>query len=163
MTISEIEVYFVSFFKKYVIDSVIHFAGLKAAGESEKYPLDYYENNVFGSLVLFQEMKLANIKSIIFSSSASVYGNALTIKCEEETKLNPISVYGKTKLIIEDILKDLYKSESEWKIINLRYFNPIGAHSTGIIGEDSKESPTNLIPFITEVALRKKRSTICIW
>ena len=90
-------------FKKYVIDSVIHFAGLKAAGESEKYPLDYYENNVIGSLVLFQEMKIANIKSIIFSSSASVYGNALTIKCEEETKLNPISVYGKTKLIIETI------------------------------------------------------------
>jgi len=143
-------------FKKYVIDSVIHFAGLKAAGESEKYPLDYYENNVIGSLVLFQEMKIANIKSIIFSSSASVYGNALTIKCEEETKLNPISVYGKTKLIIEDILRDLYKSQPDWQIINLRYFNPIGAHSTGLIGEDSKESPTNLIPFITEVALGKR-------
>ena len=143
-------------FKKYVIDSVIHFAGLQAAGESEKYPLDYYENNVIGSLVLFQEMKIANIKSIIFSSSASVYGNALTIKCEEETKLNPISVYGKTKLIIEDILRDLYKSQQDWQIINLRYFNPIGAHSTGIIGEDSKESPTNLIPFITEVALGKR-------
>ncbi len=143
-------------FKKNRIDSVMHFAGLKAAGESGKYPLEYYESNVFGSLVLFQEMKLANVKSIIFSSSASVYGNAPTIKCNEETQLNPISVYGKTKLIIEDILKDLYKSESEWKIINLRYFNPIGAHPTGILGEDSKDNPTNLIPFITEVALRKK-------
>ena len=143
-------------FKKNRIDSVMHFAGLKAAGESGKYPLEYYENNVVGSLVLFQEMKLANIKSIIFSSSASVYGNTPTIKCNEETQLNPISVYGKTKLIIEDILKDLYKSEPEWKIINLRYFNPIGAHPTGILGEDSKDNPTNLIPFITEVALRKK-------
>ena len=143
-------------FKNDLIDSVIHFAGLKAAGESEKYPLDYYDNNVIGSLVLFQEMKVANIKSIIFSSSASVYGNAYTKKCKEETKLNPVSVYGKTKLIIEDILKNLYKSQSGWKIINLRYFNPIGAHPTGCIGEDSKESPTNLIPFITEVALGKK-------
>ena len=139
-----------------MIDSVIHFAGLKAAGESEKYPLDYYDNNVVGSLVLFQEMKIADVKSIIFSSSASVYGNAPIIKCKEETKLNPISVYGKTKLIIEDILKNLYKSQQGWKIINLRYFNPIGAHPTGNIGEDSKESPTNLIPFITEVALGKK-------
>ena len=143
-------------FKKNRIDCVIHFAGLKAAGESGKYPLDYYESNVVGSLVLFQEMKLANIKSIIFSSSASVYGNTSTIKCNEETQLNPISVYGKTKLIIEDILKNLYKSEPGWKIMNLRYFNPIGAHFTGIIGEDSRDRPTNLIPFITEVALGKK-------
>ena len=143
-------------FKKDVIDSVIHFAGLKAAGESEKYPLDYYDNNVVGSLVLFQEMKLANIKSIIFSSSASVYGNAPINKCKEETKLNPISVYGKTKLIIEDILKDLYRSQPGWQIINLRYFNPIGAHPTGSMGEDSKENPTNLLPFLTEVALGKR-------
>ena len=143
-------------FKKNTIDCVIHFAGLKAAGESEKYPLEYYDNNVIGSLVLFQEMKLANIKSIIFSSSASVYGNSSSIKCTEETDLNPVSVYGKTKLIIEDILKNLYRSQSKWKIINLRYFNPIGAHNSGIIGEDSKSNPTNLIPFITEVALGKK-------
>ena len=143
-------------FKNDVIDSVIHFAGLKAAGESEKYPLDYYDNNVIGSLVLFQEMKVANIKSIIFSSSASVYGNAYNKKCKEETKLDPVSVYGKTKLIIEEILKNLYKSEPDWKIINLRYFNPIGAHFTGIIGEDSRENPTNLLPFLTEVALGKR-------
>ncbi len=143
-------------FKKNTIDCVIHFAGLKAAGESEKYPLDYYDNNVLGSLVLFQEMQLASIKSIIFSSSASVYGNSPTTKCKEETQLNPISVYGKTKLIIEDILKNIYKSEPEWKIINLRYFNPIGAHPSGILGEDSRDNPTNLIPFITEVALGKK-------
>ena len=143
-------------FKKNTIDCVIHFAGLKAAGESEKFPLEYYDNNVIGSLVLFQEMKLANIKSIIFSSSASVYGNSSSIKCIEETELNPISVYGKTKLIIEDILKNLYRSQPKWKIINLRYFNPIGAHNSGLIGEDSKSNPTNLIPFITEVALGKK-------
>ena len=143
-------------FKNNLIECVIHFAGFKAAGESEKYPLDYYDNNVLGSLILFQEMQLAKVRSIIFSSSASVYGNAPTNKCKEETKLNPISVYGKTKLIIEDILKNLYKSEPNWKIINLRYFNPIGAHYTGILGEDSRDNPTNLIPFITEVALGKK-------
>ena len=143
-------------FKNDVIDSVIHFAGLKAASESEKYPLDYYDNNVIGSLVLFQEMKVANIKSIIFSSSASVYGNAYTKKCKEGTKLNPVSVYGKTKLIIEDILKNLYRSEPGWQIINLRYFNPIGAHSSGSMGEDSRENPTNLLPFLTEVALGKR-------
>ena len=143
-------------FKNNLVDSVIHFAGLKAAGESEKYPLDYYDNNVIGSMVLLQEMKKANVKSIIFSSSASVYGNAPTVKCTEETQLNPISVYGKTKLIIEDMLKNIYKSSPEWKIINLRYFSPIGAHSTGIIGEDYRNKPTNLIPFITDVALGKK-------
>ena len=143
-------------FKNNLVDSVIHFAGLKAAGESEKYPLDYYDNNVVGSMVLLQEMKKANVKSIIFSSSASVYGNAPTVKCTEETQLNPVSVYGKTKLIIEDMLKNIYKSSPEWKIINLRYFNPIGAHSTGIIGEDYRNKPTNLIPFITDVALGKK-------
>ena len=143
-------------FKKNRIDCVIHFAGLKAAGESEKYPLDYYDNNVIGSLVLFQEMKVANIKSIIFSSSASVYGNAYNKKCKEETKLDPVSVYGKTKLIIEEILKNLYRSEPGWRIINLRYFNPIGAHSSGNMGEDSKENPTNLLPFLTEVALGKR-------
>ena len=143
-------------FKKNTIDCVIHFAGLKAASESEKYPLDYYDNNVIGSLVLFQEMKVANIKSIIFSSSASVYGNAYNKKCKEETKLDPVSVYGKTKLIIEDILKNLYRSEPGWQIINLRYFNPIGAHSSGNMGEDSKENPTNLLPLLTEVALGKR-------
>ena len=143
-------------FKNNLVDSVVHFAGLKAAGESEKYPLDYYDNNVIGSMVLLQEMKKANVKSIIFSSSASVYGNAPTVKCTEETQLNPVSVYGKTKLIIEDMLKNIYKSSPEWKIINLRYFNPIGAHSTGIIGEDYRNKPTNLIPFITDVALGKK-------
>ena len=143
-------------FENNIIESVIHFAGLKATGESEKYPLDYYDNNVSGSLVLFHEMNLANVKSIIFSSSASVYGNATNIKCKENTELNPISVYGKTKLIIEDILKNLYKSQREWKVINLRYFNPSGAHHSGIIGEDSRGKPTNLIPLINEVALGKK-------
>ena len=147
-------------FKNNLVDSVVHFAGLKAAGESEKYPLDYYDNNVIGSMVLLQEMKKANVKSIIFSSSASVYGNAPTVKCTEETQLNPVSVYGKTKLIIEDMLKNIYKSSPEWKIINLRYFNPIGAHSTGIIGEDYRNKPTNLIPFITDVALGKKEKLL---
>ena len=143
-------------FKNNLVDSVIHFAGLKAVGESEKYPLDYYDNNVIGSMVLLQEMKKANVKSIIFSSSASVYGKAPTVKCTEETQLNPVSVYGKTKLIIEDMLKNIYKSSPEWKIINLRYFNPIGAHPTGIIGEDYRNKATNLIPFLTDVALGKK-------
>jgi UDP-glucose 4-epimerase len=139
-------------FKQNPIDIVIHFAGLKAAGESEENPLNYYDNNVSGSLTLFKEMQAANIKSIIFSSSASIYGNSKFIKCSEDSPLEPLSVYGKTKLIIEEILKKLHASDSEWKVINLRYFNPIGAHPTGLIGEDPKEIPTNLLPFITDVA-----------
>ena len=142
-----------SIFKEKIVEHVIHFAGLKAVGDSEKYPLDYYSNNVIGSLTLFQEMQKANIKSIIFSSSASVYGNSKYKKCPETAPLKPISVYAKTKLIVEEILKNLHASDPEWKVINLRYFNPIGAHCSGQIGEAPKDIPKNLLPYITNVAL----------
>ena len=143
-------------FKNNCISSVIHFAGLKAVGESEENPLDYYDNNVLGSLNLFQEMKLANVKSIVFSSSATVYGDPINPKCKETTPLKPINVYGKTKLIVEKILEDIYKSNPSWRIINLRYFNPIGSHRSGIIGENPTGIPNNLIPFISQVAAGKR-------
>ena len=143
-------------FKNNLISSVIHFAGLKAVGESEKNPLEYYDNNVVGSLNLFQEMKLANVNSIIFSSSATVYGEPLNPKCKETTPLKPINVYGKTKLIVERILEDIHKANPNWKIINLRYFNPIGSHRSGIIGENPTGIPNNLIPFISQVASGKR-------
>ncbi|WP_288258517.1 UDP-glucose 4-epimerase GalE [uncultured Prochlorococcus sp.] len=143
-------------FSENKIDSVLHFAGLKAAGESEKYPIKYYENNVLGSINLFKEMSLAGVNSIIFSSSATVYGEPKNSKCDENSHLSPINVYGKSKLIIENILKDIKKSEPFWKIVNLRYFNPIGAHPSGIIGEDPKGEPNNLLPFITQVAVGRK-------
>ena len=143
-------------FKEYNVCSVIHFAGLKAVGDSEKYPLEYYENNVLGSINLFKEMSLANIKSLVFSSSATVYGNPRVPFCKEDTPLKPVNVYGKTKLIIEDILRDLKKSDPNWRIINLRYFNPVGAHPSGMIGEDPKGKPNNLMPFISQIAIGRR-------
>ena len=147
-------------FEKNHIDFVIHFAGLKSVINSGKLPLEYYENNVLGSLILFQEMKFAGIKSLVFSSSASVYGNSKLKKCSENAPLDPVSVYGKTKLIIENILKDLYSSDSSWKIINLRYFNPIGAHPSGLLCEDPNLEATNLIPLITKVAQGKSKELL---
>jgi UDP-glucose 4-epimerase len=147
-------------FEKNHIDFVIHFAGLKSVINSGKLPLEYYENNVLGSLILFQEMKFAGIKSLVFSSSASVYGNSKLKKCSENAPLDPVSVYGKTKLIIENILKDLYSSDSSWKIINLRYFNPIGAHPSGLLCEDPNLEATNLIPLITKVAQGKSEELL---
>ena len=144
------------------IDFVIHFAGLKSVINSGKLPLEYYENNVLGSLILFQEMKFAGIKSLVFSSSASVYGNSKLKKCSENAPLDPVSVYGKTKLIIENILKDLYSSDSSWKIINLRYFNPIGAHPSGLLGEDSNLEATNLIPLITRLPKVKAKNFLVL-
>ena len=142
-------------FEKNHIEFVIHFAGLKSVINSGKFPLEYYENNVLGSLILIQEMQFAGIKSLVFSSSASVYGNSKLNKCSENHPLVPLSVYGKTKLIIEDILRDLFRSDPSWKIINLRYFNPIGAHPSGLLGEDPNLEATNLIPIITKVAQGK--------
>ena len=147
-------------FEKNHIDFVIHFAGLKSVINSGKLPLEYYENNVLGSLILFQEMQFAGIKSLVFSSSASVYGNSKLKKCSENAPLDPVSVYGKTKLIIENILKDLYSSDSSWKIINLRYFNPIGAHPSGLLCEDPNSEATNLIPLITKVAQGKSEELL---
>lgn len=142
-----------SVFTQHSIESVMHFAGLKAVEESEAYPLKYFDNNVSGSIVLFEEMLQAKVNQIIFSSSATVYGNPGSVCYTEETPLSPINVYGRTKLMVEDILRDLKKSRPELKIALLRYFNPVGAHESGQIGENPFGKPNNLMPFITQVAI----------
>lgn len=138
------------------IDAVIHFAGLKAVGESVFKPLEYYHNNITGTLILLECMKKYNVKKIVFSSSATVYGNPafvpITEKCPKGIITNP---YGRTKSMLEEILTDLYISDKEWSVMLLRYFNPIGAHKTGRIGEDPKGIPNNLLPYITQVAVGK--------
>lgn len=139
--------------------AVIHFAGLKAVGESVAKPLEYYDNNISGTLCLTGAMKKAGVKRIIFSSSATVYGdpafNPITEDCPKGTCTNP---YGWSKWMIEQILTDLQKSDNEWKVILLRYFNPVGAHESGLIGEDPKGIPNNLMPYITQVAVGKRES-----
>lgn len=143
-------------FDKYPIDSVIHFAGLKAVGESVEKPLQYYDNNINGTLVLMQVMKENNCKKIVFSSSATVYGNPHTTPIKEDFPLSATNPYGRTKLFIEEILRDLYISDNKNQIILLRYFNPIGAHSSGMIGEDPNGIPNNLLPFISQTAVGKR-------
>jgi UDP-glucose 4-epimerase len=142
-------------FSKENIDAVMHFAGLKAVGESVTMPLKYYYNNVTGTLVLCQTMIEYNIRDIVFSSSATVYGDPATVPITEDFPVNPTNPYGMTKLMIEDILKDLYAADNEWNIILLRYFNPVGAHSSGLIGEDPQDIPNNLVPYISQVAVGK--------
>lgn len=134
------------------IDAVVHFAGLKAVGESVEKPLLYYHNNVSGSLVLFQTMTKYNVKRIVFSSSATVYGNPASVPISEDFPLSTTNPYGSTKLMIENILRDTYTSDPQWSIALLRYFNPIGAHKSGLIGEDPNGIPNNLMPYITKVA-----------
>ena len=142
-------------FEKENIDSVIHFAGLKAVGESVEKPLMYYDNNIHGTLVLCEAMKKAGCKSIVFSSSATVYGDPHTVPIKEDFPLHATNPYGRTKLMIEEILQDLCVSDPEWKVILLRYFNPIGAHESGMIGEDPKGIPNNLVPYVAQVAIGK--------
>ena len=144
-------------FKENEIECVIHFAGLKAVGESVSLPLDYYDNNVGGSITLLEVMKENNVKNIIFSSSATVYGSQKKQPIKETAELHePTNPYGRTKFFIEYILKDLYKSDPSWNIVLLRYFNPIGAHKSGLIGEDPNGIPNNLMPYITQVAIGKR-------
>ncbi len=143
-------------FTKYNIDSVIHFAGLKAVGESVEKPLEYYDNNVNGTLVLLSVMKRFGCKKIVFSSSATVYGDPQTTPIKENFPLSATNPYGRTKLFIEEILKDLYSSDSDFKIVILRYFNPVGAHESGTIGEDPSGIPNNLMPFIAQTAVGKR-------
>lgn len=142
-------------FSEQTIDAVIHFAGLKAVGESCRIPLTYYENNINGTLVLLEAMKEHNCKIIIFSSSATVYGNPERLPLDEECHLSTTNPYGSTKLMLETILTDLYKADNAWKVILLRYFNPVGAHSSGEIGEDPQGIPNNLMPFVAQVATGK--------
>ena len=140
-------------FKENNIDAVIHFAGLKAVGESVKIPLTYYENNISGTVVLCEVMNEYGCKKIVFSSSATVYGVAEKMPLTEDMPLGAINPYGRTKLFIEDILRDICVSDPEWSVALLRYFNPIGAHESGLIGEDPKGIPNNLMPYITQVAV----------
>jgi UDP-glucose 4-epimerase len=142
-----------SIFQKHKIDSVIHFAGFKAVGESVGKPLEYYHNNVTGTLILCDVMRKFGVKELVFSSSATVYGNPETVPIKEDFPLSATNPYGRSKLIIEEILRDLYASDHEWNIILLRYFNPIGAHKSGRIGENPKDTPNNLVPYITQVAV----------
>ncbi len=135
------------------IDAVIHFAGLKAVGESTQIPLAYYDNNINGTLVLLEEMRRAEVFKLVFSSSATVYGDPATVPIKEDFPTSATNPYGRTKLMIEEILRDLAASDPRWGIVLLRYFNPIGAHSSGRIGEDPKGIPNNLLPFIAQVAI----------
>ncbi|MEH7336798.1 UDP-glucose 4-epimerase GalE [Neobacillus drentensis] len=137
------------------IDSVIHFAGLKAVGESVSMPLHYYHNNITGTLILCDVMKKYNVKNLVFSSSATVYGMPERVPISEDFPLTATNPYGRTKLMIEEILRDLYIADNSWSIALLRYFNPIGAHESGLIGEDPNGIPNNLMPFITQVAVGK--------
>ena len=139
-------------FEENEISEVIHFAGLKAVGESCEKPIEYYHNNITGTLILLELMKEFNCKKIVFSSSATVYGNPKTVPIKEDFPLSTTNPYGSTKLMIEQILKDLYESDNTWDIAILRYFNPVGAHETGLIGEEPKGIPNNLMPYVVRVA-----------
>ena len=143
-------------FEENNIDSVIHFAGLKAVGESVLQPLRYYHNNLTGTFNLCNVMQKHGVKRIVFSSSATVYGKPESVPIKEDFPLSTTNPYGETKLMIERILKDLFISDNEWSISVLRYFNPIGAHKSGLIGEDPKGIPNNLLPYVTQVASGKR-------
>ncbi len=142
-------------FSENTIDAVIHFAGLKAVGESVQKPLWYYHNNITGTLLLCETMAKHNVKKMVFSSSATVYGNPKTVPIREDFPLSTTNPYGSTKLMIENILRDLYVADNTWSIALLRYFNPIGAHESGLIGEDPNGIPNNLMPYIAQVAAGK--------
>ncbi|MFP4278859.1 MAG: UDP-glucose 4-epimerase GalE [Halochromatium sp.] len=145
-------------FSAYAFDAVIHFAGLKAVGESSAIPLDYYENNLGGTLALCRAMDKAGVKRLVFSSSATVYGDPATVPIREDFPLSATNPYGRTKLFIEEILRDLYRADPSWEIALLRYFNPVGAHASGRIGEDPNGMPNNLMPFIGQVAAGKREA-----
>jgi UDP-glucose 4-epimerase len=140
-------------FAAHRVDAVIHFAGLKAVGESVAKPLAYYHNNITGSLVLVQQMRAHGVKRLVFSSSATVYGDPHTVPITEDFPLQATNPYGRTKLMIEEILRDLALSDPDWRIALLRYFNPVGAHASGRLGEDPNGIPNNLVPYISQVAV----------
>ncbi|MDE1978051.1 MAG: UDP-glucose 4-epimerase GalE [Betaproteobacteria bacterium] len=140
-------------FAQHKIDAAIHFAGLKAVGESVEKPLMYYDNNVGGTVVLLEAMQRAKVHNLIFSSSATVYGDPASTPIREDFPLSATNAYGRSKLMIEEILGDLHRAEPHWRIARLRYFNPVGAHESGLIGEDPRGIPNNLMPYITQVAV----------
>jgi UDP-glucose 4-epimerase len=137
-------------------DAVIHFAGLKAVGESVEKPLEYYDNNVCGTVTLLETMQKIGLKAIVFSSSATVYGDPDFLPLTEDHPLRTTNPYGQTKLVIEEILRDLYRADPSWRISILRYFNPVGAHESGLIGEDPQGIPNNLMPFVSQVAVGRR-------
>ena len=138
-------------------DAVIHFAGLKAVGESVSKPMEYFDNNVAGSLTLFEGMAEAGLKNLVFSSSATVYGDPASVPIRENFPLSATNPYGRTKLIIEEMLRDIARSDPQWRIALLRYFNPVGAHKSGLLGEDPNGIPNNLMPYIAQVAAGKRK------
>ena len=142
-------------FSKHEFEAVIHFAAFKAVGESCKLPLKYYENNISGTVGLLKIMNEYNVKKVIFSSSATVYGDPERLPLDETCRLSTTNPYGSTKLMMEGIMQDLYKADNAWNVILLRYFNPVGAHDSGLIGEDPKGIPNNLMPFVAQVASGK--------
>jgi UDP-glucose 4-epimerase len=142
--------------------AVVHFAGLKAVGESVAQPLAYYDNNVLGTLRLLEAMGACGVKSLVFSSSATVYGDPQRLPLTEDHPLSATNPYGRTKLVIEDMLRDLHRSDPTWRISILRYFNPVGAHASGLIGEDPQGTPNNLLPFVAQVAVGQ-RDMVNVW
>lgn len=149
-------------FNDHAIDSVIHFAGLKAVGESVAKPLKYYENNVTGTLILCQVMAEFKVKNLVFSSSATVYGDPASLPITEDFPTGATNPYGQSKLMVEHILADVHNADPSWNIARLRYFNPVGAHASGLIGEDPNDIPNNLMPFIAQVAVGK-RATLSVF
>lgn len=145
-------------FSAHAFDAVIHFAGLKAVGESSEIPLEYYDNNLGGTFALCRAMREAGVKRLVFSSSATVYGDPATVPIREDFPLSATNPYGRTKLFIEEILRDLHRADPSWDIALLRYFNPVGAHASGTIGEDPNGIPNNLMPFIAQVAVGKREA-----
>jgi len=142
-------------FERHLIDGVIHFAGLKAVGESVENPIEYYDNNVGGTFVLSEVMNEFNCKTFVFSSSATVYGDPHTVPIKENFPLSAVNPYGRSKLMIEDFLQDVFIADDSWHIALLRYFNPVGAHKSGLIGEHPNNVPNNLMPYISQVAVGK--------
>lgn len=143
-------------FQTHKVDAVIHFAGLKAVGESVAQPLRYYHNNVSGTVVLCEAMQRAGVKNMVFSSSATVYGDPASVPIREDFPTSATNPYGRSKLMIEELLGDLYVADDSWNIALLRYFNPVGAHSSGRIGEDPADIPNNLMPYIAQVAVGRR-------
>ena len=141
--------------------AVIHFAGLKAVGESVKQPLAYYDNNVVGTLRLLEAMRECEVRKLVFSSSATVYGDPKWLPLTENHPLSATNPYGQSKLMVEEILRDLHRSDPSWHLAILRYFNPVGAHPSGLIGEDPLGTPDNLMPFVAQVAVAGGRSSMC--
>lgn len=142
-------------FSEHRFDAVIHFAGLKAVGDSVAHPLVYYDNNVSGSVALIECMAEADVKTMVFSSSATVYGELSTVQFREDLPAAPCNPYGRSKRMIEEILADVAKTDRSWRVALLRYFNPVGAHASGLIGEDPNDTPNNLMPYIAQVAMGK--------